>query len=141
MEAKKAFMDKAIKLAKKNNSIYGAVVVRDGEIIANGANRKDEENDPTAHAEIMAIRTATRKLGSAYLPDCILYSTAEPCPMCTAAAIWAKMGGIVFGSNIDDLARINKKRQIHVRCIDIAKHGEPTIEVIENFCRDECNLL
>ena len=75
----------------------GAVVVRDGEIIGAGYNQKESLNDPTAHAEIIAIRNAARSLGTWRLNDCALYVTAEPCPMCMGAVIQAHISKLVYG--------------------------------------------
>ena len=76
----------------------GAVVVKDGKIIARGRNRREERGDPTAHAEIEALRKAAGKLGGWYLHDCTLYATLEPCPMCAGAAMQARLEAVVFGA-------------------------------------------
>ncbi len=85
---------------------FGAVVVKDGRIVARGHNRVVKTHDPTAHAEILAIRAASRRLGRFDLSDCVLYSTCEPCPMCLAAVYWAKIRTLYFGCTRDDAARI-----------------------------------
>ena len=76
----------------------GAVIVRDGEVIARAHNLCETQNDPTAHAEMLAIRAAGERLGTWRLSSCTLYVTLEPCPMCTGAAINARVGRIVFGA-------------------------------------------
>lgn len=76
----------------------GAVIVRDGEVIARAHNLCEAQNDPTAHAELLAIRAAGERLGTWRLSECTLYVTLEPCPMCTGAAINARVGRIVFGA-------------------------------------------
>ena len=149
MEAKEEFMQEAIKLAKKSaekgDYALGAVIVKDDRIIASGTTNLKHENDPTVHAEIVAIRNACNKLNSGYLEDCILYTTHEPCPMCASAAIWAKMKGIVFGATIEDAN--NKQgqnlswRQIDISCKDMLSKGTPKLDLVEGFLREECNKL
>lgn len=84
---------------------FGAVVVRDGVVIARGHNRVVETNDPTAHAEITAIRGAASILGRFDLSDCVLYTTCEPCPMCFSAAAWARIPLVYYGANRSDAAK------------------------------------
>ena len=76
----------------------GAVVVRDGEIVASAHNERETGGDPTAHAEVLAIRRAARALGRRRLSDCTLYVTLEPCPMCAGAIAMARLGEVVFGA-------------------------------------------
>jgi guanine deaminase len=85
---------------------FGAVIVRRGKIIARGRNRVTMNNDPTAHAEILAIREACRRLMSFRLDDCVLFTSCEPCPMCLAAIYWARIRRVVFGNTRDDAAQI-----------------------------------
>jgi guanine deaminase len=85
---------------------FGAVVVRDGVAVARGHNRVVAANDPTAHAEIVALRGAARKLARFHLPDCEVYTTCEPCPMCLAAMHWARIKVFHFGCTRRDAARI-----------------------------------
>ncbi len=96
----------AIRLSLENveqgGGPFAAVIVKDGEIVATGVNRVAEENDPTAHAEIKAIRTATQKLQQFKLTDCVLYSTCEPCPMCLGAIYWSGIPTIFYGNTRDD---------------------------------------
>lgn len=149
MEAKEEFMERAIKLARESakNGDYpiGAVVIKNDEVIASGLTNLKHAKDPTAHAEILAIRNACKKMGSGYLEDCVLYSTHEPCPMCASAAILAKMDGIVFGVPMEDIKvkQIEKFswRQINIPCRDVLKHGEPRLQLIGGFLRDECLKL
>ena len=90
---KNDFMKKAVDLAVENvnngGGPFGAVIVRDGKIIATGVNRVTPNNDPTAHAEVSAIRAACEKLGTFQLDGCEIYSSCEPCPMCLGAIYWA----------------------------------------------------
>ena len=85
---------------------FGAVIVRRGEIIAEGFNQVLATNDPTAHAEVTAIRAACRKLGTFVLADCELYTSCEPCPMCLAAIYWARIPKVFFANTREDAARI-----------------------------------
>ena len=105
-----AFMRQAIDLATANvtsnrGGPFGAVVVRAGEIVATGVNLVTASNDPTAHAEITAIRRAAAELGTFLLAGCELYSSCEPCPMCLAAAYWSRLDAIFFGNAAEDAAR------------------------------------
>jgi guanine deaminase len=92
-------------LARGDGGPFGAVVVRRGTVIGRGGNRVLVANDPTAHAEIVAIRRAARKLGRFDLSDCELYATSEPCPMCLAAILWARIPRLYFGGTMEDAAR------------------------------------
>jgi tRNA(Arg) A34 adenosine deaminase TadA len=85
---------------------FGAVVVRQGKIIARGWNRVTSANDPTAHAEVTAIRSACRKLKTFHLSDCELYTSCEPCPMCLAAIYWARLKTVYYANTRADAARI-----------------------------------
>ncbi|MEL6438501.1 MAG: tRNA adenosine(34) deaminase TadA [Cyanobacteria bacterium J06621_8] len=98
------WMNQALALAQAASKLgevpIGAVIVdRQGNKIAQAANRKQREQDPTAHAEILAIRAATRALGNCYLPDCALYVTLEPCPMCAGAIIHSRLKLLVYGAD------------------------------------------
>jgi guanine deaminase len=104
------FMARAIALSLENvlsgrGGPFGAVVVKDGEIIAEGVNRVTANNDPTAHAEVTAIREACKKLGTFELTDCDIYTSCEPCPMCLGAIYWARPASLYYGNNAADAAR------------------------------------
>ncbi len=88
-----------------HNGPFGAVVARGGEVVGEGWNRVVELGDPTAHAEMLALRDAARRLGTHVLDDCVLYSSCEPCPMCLAAAYWARIPRVVFAASKEDAAR------------------------------------
>jgi tRNA(Arg) A34 adenosine deaminase TadA len=83
---------------------FGAVVARDGEILGRGWNQVTTARDPTAHAEVVALREACRRLGDHRLGGCVLYASCEPCPMCLAAAYWARVDRLVFAATRDDAA-------------------------------------
>lgn len=104
------FLRRAIALATANVTTgkggpFGAVVVRNGKIVGEGANSVTLTNDPTAHAEVSAIRAAAKALGTFTLAGCELYSSCEPCPMCLAAAYWARVDAIYYGACAADAAR------------------------------------
>jgi tRNA(Arg) A34 adenosine deaminase TadA len=102
------FMRRAIALALENvrcgGGPFAAVIVRDGKILAEGANRVTQTNDPTAHAEIVAIREACRVLKDFQLAGCDLYTTCEPCPMCLGAIYWARPARVFYASTAADAA-------------------------------------
>ncbi len=98
VEFMKMALDEAERARDAGEIPVGAVIVKDGEVIARAHNLCEAQNDPTAHAEMLAIRTAAEKLGTWRLSSCTLYVTLEPCPMCTGAAINARIGRIVFGA-------------------------------------------
>jgi guanine deaminase len=107
----KSFMARAIQLSLENvrqgrGGPFGAVIVRDGNIVAEGVNSVTATNDPTAHAEIMAIRAACSKLGSFSLWDCEIYTSCEPCPICLGAIYWAHLSRIYFGNVAADASKI-----------------------------------
>lgn len=104
------FMRRAIALAQLGidagaGGPFGAVVVKNGEIVGEGYNQVTSTNDPTAHAEIAAIRNACQKLKSFQLDDCLLYTSCEPCPMCLGAIYWARPKKIFFAATHTDAAR------------------------------------
>lgn len=104
------FMRMAIELSLESietgGGPFGAVVVRDGEVIATGSNRVVPNNDPTAHAEVVAIRAACSKLGHFKLEGCTVYTSCEPCPMCLSALYWAGVERIFYGNTKDDAKAI-----------------------------------
>jgi len=104
-------MRKAIALATENvasgaGGPFGAVVVRDGEIVATGVNLVTSTNDPTAHAEVVAIREACKALGDFQLTGCVVYTSCEPCPMCLAALYWSRCDAIFYGNAAADAAAV-----------------------------------
>ncbi|MBR5378282.1 MAG: nucleoside deaminase [Bacteroidales bacterium] len=110
-EQDKAFMREAIRLAdesvKNGGGPFGAVIVRDGEIVAGSANSVTLDNDPTAHAEVNTIRQACRKLGTFDLSDCVIYTSCEPCPMCLGAIYWSRIRRVFYANTKKDAAAIN----------------------------------
>lgn len=105
------FMARSIQLSIDNvrsgrGGPFGAVVVKDGSIIAEGANQVTATNDPTAHAEMVAIREACRKLGAFELEACEIYTSCEPCPMCLGAIYWARLSRVYFANADADASRV-----------------------------------
>ena len=108
-ETDKKFMMRAIELAQNGvdqnrGGPFGCVVAKDGRIVGEGCNRVTSTNDPTAHAEIVAIRDACKNLNSFQLDGCVIYTTCEPCPMCLGAIYWARPAGIFFAATREDAA-------------------------------------
>ena len=106
------FMRAAAALAEQNvadgtGGPFGAVIVRDGEIVGEGTNQVTSSNDPTAHAEVVAIRQACEKLETFNLEGCVVYTSCEPCPMCLSAIYWARLDRIFFGNTKADAAAID----------------------------------
>ena len=107
----KQFMREAIRLAEKgmdkqDGGPFGAIVVKDGVIVGRGNNQVTSSNDPTAHAEVVAIRDACNNLGQFQLDDCVIYSSCEPCPMCLGAIYWARPKKLFFACSREDAAAI-----------------------------------
>jgi guanine deaminase len=101
------FLKRAVELARENidtgkGGPFGAVIVKDGKIIAEGSNHVTSDNDPTAHAEVVAIRKACHELNSFQLDGCEIYCSCEPCPMCLGAIYWARPEAVYFASGKDD---------------------------------------
>jgi len=105
------FMKKAIELSRvgmddNKGGPFGAVIVKNGEIIAQGNNQVTSHNDPTMHAEIVAMRDACKKLNTFDLSGCTLYTSCEPCPMCLGAVYWARLDKMFYANTKEDAARI-----------------------------------
>ena len=138
-------MDKFMKIAKENaeNGIankeggpFGAVIVdKSGNIIANGNNKVLKNNDPTAHAEIVAIREACRKLNTYYLSEYILYTSCEPCPMCLSAIIWANIKEVYYGCTKEDAGSIGFRDDI---IYDYLKEKNKNLISMKKLDREEC---
>ena len=110
-DQKQQFMQAAIDQARKGMEAgeggpFGAIVVKDGVIVGRGNNKVTSSNDPTAHAEVTAIRDACKNLNSFQLDGCVLYSSCEPCPMCLGAIYWARPDKLYFACSREDAAEI-----------------------------------
>jgi tRNA(Arg) A34 adenosine deaminase TadA len=111
MHGNPIFMQQAIDLATQNvtsgnGGPFGCVIVLDGKVIATGINRVTADNDPTAHAEVTAIRNACKHLNSFQLTGCEVYTSCEPCPMCMAALYWARCKAVFYGNTAADAASV-----------------------------------
>lgn len=148
------FMRKAIQEAERAVTLgrypIGALIVNPlGEVLATAHTTIRSACDATAHAELNAIREACAQIQNRYLMGCWLYSTMEPCAMCASAAVWAKLGGIVFGATREDAQLCAKNmysekltwRQIDIASKDILEKGDIEIGLVEGFMRDECCKL
>ncbi len=105
------WLERAIELSKQGmesgeGGPFGCIIVKDGEIVGQGNNRVTSSNDPTAHAEIVAIRDACEKLGTYQLTGCDIYTSCEPCPMCLGAIYWARPNRVVFANTREEAAAI-----------------------------------
>lgn len=100
-----AAVEAAVRNVAEGGGPFAAVVVRDGRVVGSGGNRVTRDNDPTAHAEVVAIRDACRRRGVFSLAGASLYSSCEPCPLCLAAALWARLDRVVYAANRADAAR------------------------------------
>lgn len=128
MSEKENFMREAIRLSIENmrsgkGGPFGAVIVKDGQIIARGFNQVTSSNDPTAHAEVVAIREACKTLGSFQLDDCEIYTSCEPCPMCLGAIYWARPKKMYYANTKVDAANIGFDDQFIYEEIDLPLHN------------------
>lgn len=129
------FMRKAIELSIQNvrsgnGGPFGAVIVKDGKIIAQGVNTVTSQNDPTCHAEINAIRQACKVLNTFQLDDCDIYTSCEPCPMCLGAIYWARPSKVFYANTKKDAAEINFDDDIIYKEIEKPIH-ERTLKFIQ----------
>ncbi len=137
------FLREAIRLSHEKMALneggpFGAVVVCDGEIVGSGWNRVTSTNDPTAHAEIVAIRDACARLKSFSLVGCEIYCSCEPCPLCLAAIYWARLKGIYYAATSEDAAEAGFDDQAFYR--ELAKpRSQRSISMIQGL-RDEAKL-
>ena len=131
------FMRRAISLAQQGidsnvGGPFGAVIVKDDVIIGEGCNQVTSTNDPTAHAEVVAIRNACRKLDSFQLDDCVLYTSCEPCPMCLGAIYWARPSKIFYAATHSDAASVGFDDQFIYEEIekDVAERQIQTVNLL-----------
>ena len=147
------YMSEAIKLAEDNlktnvGGPFGAVVVKDGKIIGKGSNHVLKNNDPTAHAEIMAIKDACKNINSYDLNGCILYTSCYPCPMCLSAIIWSNIKKVYYGNTKEDAKNIGfrddfiyeyiKNENKDKNVLDLEEiNREETIKTFEKFVKKD----
>ena len=139
MISKNKFMLRAIELsissAKDTGGPFGCVMVKDDKIIAEGSNKVTFSNDPTAHAEIVAIREACKKLNTFNLSGCDLYASCEPCPMCLSAIYWSHVDNIFYANTREDAKKINFDDSLVYS--EISKKNEDRKIPIKQMLRDE----
>lgn len=133
------YMKIAKELSEKNlktrdGGPFGACVVKDGEVIGKGRNMVLKTNDPTAHAEVTAIRDACKKIGSYDLSGCVLYTSCYPCPMCLSATIWANIKTVYYGNTAKDAAEIGFRDDY---IYDYMKESDEDVVDLEPLDRDE----
>jgi tRNA(Arg) A34 adenosine deaminase TadA len=139
------FMLKAIEEARSgaragDGGPFGAVVVKDGKVIAAAHNAVLGQNDPTQHAEIRAISAASKKLATYDLSGCDIYSTTEPCPMCFAAVHWARIDRLFYGTDIEDVKKLGFNELV-LPVNQIKELGRSSVEIHKGFMREECEKL
>ncbi|HVM72263.1 MAG TPA: nucleoside deaminase [Anaerolineales bacterium] len=125
---------------QQGNKGYGAVVVLGHEIIGKAHDTAVTEHDPSRHAEVNAIRQAVQAMGDSNLSGAILFSTCEPCPMCSSLAVWANLTSVVFGASIEETAAMGKSR-IRISAKEIVERSPVMIEVIGGVLGEECRSL
>ena len=139
MTSKNNFMLRAIELSIKSangsGGPFGCVIVKDDKIIAEGSNKVTFSNDPTAHAEIVAIREACKKLNTFNLSGCDLYASCEPCPMCLSAIYWSHVNNIFYANTREDAKKINFDDSLIYS--EILKKNEDRKIPIKQMLRDE----
>ncbi len=133
------YMRMAINEARKgirsgHGGPFGSVIVKDGLVIAKGHNQVIKNQDPTCHGEMMAIHKACKKLGTFDLNGCELYTTAEPCPMCLGAILWANISKVYFGCNIVDTEDIGFRDKVFYEINESGKKDELVIELDRKQC-------
>ncbi|WP_371934046.1 nucleoside deaminase [Chroococcidiopsis sp. CCNUC1] len=134
------FMRLALAEAKQGDSPYGAVIVKDNEVVAKGYNTVKRDCDPSAHAEMNVIRSLTAKIQTPSLEGYTIYATGEPCPMCASVCVWAGVSEIIIGASIQDLISVNQS-QIDLACDEIISKSFRNIKVTKGVLREECVKL
>ncbi len=140
------FMQRAIELARSNitnlkGGPFGAVIVKDGKIIGEGCNLVVAENDPTAHAEIVAIREACKNLSSFQLDDCEIYTSCEPCPMCLGAIYWARPDKIFYAATREhaELANFDDSFIYKEVSLPLNQRKIPSVQLMKNEANEVFN--
>ncbi len=143
-------MNKYMKIAKElaNDNLitnsggpFGACIVKNGKIIGKGSNNVLKNNDPTAHAEIMAIRDACNNINSYDLSDCELYTSCYPCPMCLSAIIWSNIKKVYYGNTKEDAANIGFRDDFIYNYINNLSNGNQDPNVLLLECIDRSNTI
>jgi len=131
------FMRLALEEAKQGDAPYGAVIVKDNKIVATAHNTVQQDNDPSAHAEMNVIRKLTSQIKNPSLAGYIIYTTGEPCPMCATVCVWAGISEIICAISIEDLIRINQS-QIDISCDEVIAKSFRDIKVTKGLLKEEC---
>lgn len=149
IKPKKKFMEMAIKEAelaqRQGDYAVGAILVKGNRVIAVCSNRSKRDESPIAYAETLAVMKASKILKSRHLEGCILYCTHEPCPMCASVIVWARLKGIVYGAQYQDMKKYRKQHANHhylwwtidIPSKEIFVKSTEKIEVVKNFMRKE----
>jgi tRNA(Arg) A34 adenosine deaminase TadA len=132
-------LEEARRALAEGNRPFGAVVVRQSRVVARGRNLIESESDPTAHAEVMAVRNACRALDTLNLEGATLYTTCEPCLMCTSAILWAKISRVVIGATWADAPASFDKEKLAF--FDVLGQGKYRFEYEVGVMREECQKL
>lgn len=133
-------MDQAAVAITRGQSPFGCVIVRENRLVAEAHNQVWRDRDPTAHAEIVAIRRAATRLGTIDLSGCVLFSTCEPCPMCASAIHWAKISRVCYGASIADAACAGFS-ELRVNIEDFYARGSSPVEILSRVLPEECAAL
>lgn len=143
-EQHEKFMRRAIELARRGvdenlGGPFGCVVVKDGEVVGEGSNQVTSTNDPTAHAEIVAVRNACRNLNSFQLEGCSVYTSCEPCPMCLGAIYWARPSRIFIAATRDDAAEAGFDDELFYA--ELEKPNDERELKLESLLREESQAV
>ena len=137
------FLREAIELSRRHmlagdGGPFGALIVRDGDILSRGWNQVTSSNDPTAHAEVVAIREACARLETFKLDGCVLYASCEPCPMCLAAIYWSRISRLVFAASREDAARAGFDDEFLYRELPLPVESRrlPSTQALRNEAQD-----
>lgn len=135
------YMKIAIELSEDNlktnaGGPFGAVIVKDGQVVGKGSNHVLKNNDPTAHAEVEAIRDACKNLGTYDLSGCVLYTSCYPCPMCFSASVWANIDKIYYGNTKEDAADIGFRDDFIYKGIEYLADDDDTNDILNLECID-----
>ena len=132
-------MEAAIAVARKHQTPFGAVLAMGDQIFTTAANQTKKFKDPTAHAELLAIRKLAEQLQKTDLSGFTLYTTCESCPMCMSAIIWAKIDSVVFGCSIETISKYMP--QISMPSEELLQHTDQKIDISAGFMAQKCEML
>lgn len=144
-QAERKWMERALRSAREGlkrseGGPFGAAIVRGNQLIAVGHNTVLKERDATCHAEVNAIRIASRKLKRFDLSDCVIYSTTEPCPMCFSAIHWARIAQVIFGTSFEDVAK-RGFNELYIPSRKMKRDGRSPVRIRSGFMKKECLAL